>query len=180
MMTCAEFEAVLADLMDGTLAADQAAEAKAHESACGACAELARDVAGATAFIERAETVQPPCELVNKILFEATSGPSRVVTRPSFLARWFGPEVQPRFAMGMAMTVISFVMLGRFTGVQLHQLNPADLSPSKVWTATESRVQRTWDRAVKQYENLRLVYDVRNQLQQWNEDASASGAKKQQ
>ena len=42
--------------------------------------------------------------------------------------------------MGMAMTVLSFAMLGRFTHVR--QLTPSDLDPVKVWTAAEDRVVR--------------------------------------
>ena len=33
--------------------------------------------------------------------------------------------------------------------------------------AAESGVQRSWDRAVKGYENLQLVYEVQSQLEEW-------------
>ena len=44
---------------------------------CAECAELARDAAAAVAFMERAATVDAPPELVTRILYEITDGPSR-------------------------------------------------------------------------------------------------------
>jgi len=178
-ITCAEFEVLLADWVDGTLAADQKAQVEAHAAECAACAELARDAAGAMAMMERAALVEPPPPMVNRILFEAISGYSRVETRPSWFARWLGPIVQPRFAMGMAMTALSIVMLGRYTGIEIRQLKPSDLNPAAVWSATENRAHRVWTRAVKEYENLKLVYDVQTRLQEWNDNAS-NGAEEQQ
>jgi anti-sigma factor RsiW len=172
-MTCAEFEVLLADLVDGTLPAAEKARMNAHAVECSGCAELAQDVMGATALMSRAATVDPPPAMVNRILFEATQGLSRVETKPSWIARWFTPLVQPRFAMGMAMTVLSIMMLGRYAGLEIQQLKPSDLNPVKVWTAAENRAVRIWDRTVKGYENLQLVYDVESQLRDWNGNVPA-------
>ena len=53
---------------------------EAHLAGCAACAELARDAAAAVAFMERAAVVEAPPELVTRILFEMTAGPSRAVS----------------------------------------------------------------------------------------------------
>ncbi len=42
-----------------------------HLAECPACAELARDSAAAVAFMERAAEVEPPPELMTRILFDA-------------------------------------------------------------------------------------------------------------
>ena len=42
-----------------------------HLAECPACAELARDSAAAVAFMERAAEVEPPPELITRILFDA-------------------------------------------------------------------------------------------------------------
>jgi len=68
------------------------------------------------------------------------------------LGPWFGRLLQPRLVMGMAMAVLSLAMVGRF------------------WTAADNGVHRAWDRAVKGYENLQLVYEVQTQLQEWGRD----------
>jgi anti-sigma factor RsiW len=176
-MTCAELEILLADYVDGTLHGEQKSAVEGHLAECNECAELARDAAGAVAFIQRAAIVEAPPELVTRILFEVTNGPSRAAVKPSWIRRIFGkwlePILQPRFAMGMAMTVLSFAMLGRFAGINVRQLKPSDLDPVKVWMAAEDRVQRTWERTVKYYESLRLVFEIQTQLKEWTDQQQA-------
>ena len=177
-MNCADVEVLLADYVDGTLPSEQNSALEVHLSECMACTELARDSAAAVAFMERAAVVQAPPELVTRILFELTAGSSRSVIRPSLVRRLFGrwlePVLQPRFAMGMAMTVLSFAMIGRFTHVR--QLTPADLDPVKVWTSAEDRVVRWYNRGVKYYESLRVVYEIQTRLKEWADEQPASQA----
>jgi hypothetical protein len=168
-MTCADFEVLLCDYMDGTLDAAQRQAIEEHQRTCASCAEFARDVAGAVAFMERAEVVEPPPELLTRITFEIPSGGEHKKARRSLFGGWLKPALQPRFAMGMAMTILSFSMLGRLAGLEARQLKPADLHPAKVWAAADDKVHRAWARAVKYYENLRLVYEVRSRLQDWTE-----------
>jgi anti-sigma factor RsiW len=179
-MTCAEMEILLADYVDGTLHREQKSALEDHLGGCASCAELARDAAGAVGFMERAPGVEAPPELVTRILFEITSGPSRAVVKPHWSRRLFGkwlePVLQPRFAMGMAMTLLSFAMLGRFSGIKVRQLTPSDLDPVKVWMAAEDRVHRTWERGVKYYESLRMVFEIQTRLREWAEESSAQPA----
>ena len=175
-MNCADVEILLADYVDGTLRSEEKSALEAHLAGCAACSELARDSAGAVAFMERAAVVQAPPELVTRILFEVTAGPSHAVVKPSIVRRLFGrlfggvfeSVLQPRFAMGMAMTVLSFAMIGRFTHVR--QLTPADLDPVKVWTAAEDRVVRWYNRGVKYYDSLKVVYEIQTRLKEWAEE----------
>ena len=159
-ITCNEFEILLADYLDGTLAAEEKAGIEEHRDTCASCAELALDASGALAFIERAADVEPPPALVNRMLLEVKGGESRNVVKLSWVERLLGQRgrfiLQPRFAMGMAMAVISLAMVGRF------------------WDAAESGVQRSWDRTVKRYENLQIVYDVQTQLEEWAQERQAS------
>ena len=174
-MNCADVEILLADYVDGTLRGDAASALEAHLAGCEACAELARDSAGAVEFMQRAAVVEAPPELVTRILFELNDGPSRAAIKPSLtrrlFGRWLEPVLQPRFAMGMALTVLSFAMIGRFTHVR--QLTPADLDPVKVWTAAEDRVVRWYNRGVKYYDSLRVVYEIQTRLKEWAEEQPA-------
>jgi Putative zinc-finger len=180
-MTCPDLELLLADYVDGTLHGEQKSAVEAHLAECPGCAELARDAAGAVAFMERSARVEAPPELLTRILFEITSGPSRAVVKPSWVRRVFGkwlePVLQPRFAMGMAMTVLSFAMLGRFSGIQVRQLKPSDLDPVKVWMAAEDKVQRSWQRTVKYYESLRLVFEIQTRLKEWTDESQTDANK---
>ena len=115
---------------------------------------------------------------MTKLLFEISNGPSRAVVKPSLLqkavrrlfGKWMEPVLQPRFAMGMAMTVLSFAMLGRIAGIEMRQLKPADLDPVTVWTSAEDRVVRVWEKGVKYYQNLRLVFEIQTRLKEWTEE----------
>lgn len=82
--------------------------------------------------------------------------------------------------MGMAMTILSFAMLGRFAGIEARQLRAADLSPVKVWEASEDRAHRAWNRAVKYYQSLRVVYEVQSVLRELTETEEEAGATPQQ
>jgi len=169
-MNCAELENLLCDYLDRTLPAAARAAAEEHLAQCPACSALARDTAAAVSFIETAAPVEPPPELVTRILFELRSGKHPVAERRrglrGLLGPLFQPILQPRFAMGMAMTILSFSMLGRFAGMEIRQLKPADLNPVKVWQAVDNRLHRAWERSVKFYESLRLVYEIQTRVKQ--------------
>jgi RecB family exonuclease len=70
--------------------------------------------------------------------------------------------------MGMAMTILSFAMLARWVA-PARQLRPADLSPAQVWSGVEDRVYRSWQRTVKFYESLKVVYQIQSKLHDWQQ-----------
>lgn len=173
-MKCAEFEILLSDSLDGIISPSDQARLDEHARSCAACAELAADCGAAIAFLGHVELVDPPAELVNRLVFMAPTG---VTARPSHEAKgkwtavfggWFAPLLQPRLAMGMAMTILSFSMVGRLLGLQERQLTMADLEPAKVVATLDLKVHRAYDRAVKYYENVRLVYVIQSQLREWS------------
>lgn len=168
-MNCADFEVLLCDYLDGSLAPAQRQALEDHRQQCESCAGLFRDVTGAVAFLKEVRDVEPPPELLTRIAFEIPAGTLNRKGWRMYFGGWLQPILQPRFAMGMAMTILSFSMLGRLAGVEMRQLNPSDLHPAKVWAAADDRAHRAWARAVKYYENLRLVYEVQTRLAQWTE-----------
>jgi anti-sigma factor RsiW len=178
-MTCSDIEILLAEFVDGTLHDEVKSAVESHLSECAACRELAQDAADAVAFIERAAVVEAPPALVTRILFEVSNGQSRTVVKPSLARRLFGrtfgtwlePVLQPRWAMGMATTALFLGMLMPHA----RQLSPSDLDPVKVWTNAGNRLSRAWDRGVKYYESMRLVFEIQTRLKEWNEEAPANG-----
>jgi hypothetical protein len=171
-MNCADLEILLCDYVDGTLAAGARVELEQHLVQCANCAELARDVTAAAGFISRAADVEPPPELLTRILFNL---PSAHHARPQaggwreFLQRRIQPILQPRFAMGFAMTILSFSLLGRYAGISPRQLTLDDLRPAKVWQAIDDKAYRTWQRTEKFYQNLRFVYEIQTRLREWKQ-----------
>ncbi len=168
-MTCADWEIWICDYVDGTLPPERKSALEEHLAGCTGCAELARDSATAVAFMERAAAVEPPPELMTRIVFEASRAQRRHPGSGSLL-RWlrglFHPLLQPRLAMGMAMTILFVSMLAQFVAPVRH-LEAADLAPAKVWAALDDLIYRTWQRTVKFYENIRFIYQIQTRLREW-------------
>lgn len=175
-MTCAEAEVLICDY--ATLSSAERFELERHLGGCPACAELARDTAEALAFIERAADVEPPPELITRILFDAPSNKPPKSKARHWAAELLSGFLQPKFAMSMALTILSLSMLARFV-MPARQLKPSDLRPSEVWAGIEDRAVRTWARTVKFYENLKVVYQIQTTLKEWQQqDADAPPAEK--
>jgi hypothetical protein len=167
-MNCADAEILICDY--ATLRSDERFELERHLAVCPACAELARDSAAALAFLESAADVEPPPELITRILYDAPW--TKTKQRKSRLAEWAGsllsPIFNPKFAMGMAMTVLSLSMLARFV-MPARQLRPADLKPAEVWNGIATRAEYAWGRTVKFYDNLKIVYQIQTTLKEWQQ-----------
>lgn len=175
-MTCPDLEIMLAEYVDGTLPEEQRGAIESHLGVCANCASLARDASGAVAFMERAAAIESPPELIARILSEISnrSGRSTGSSLFGWFGKWLEPVFAPRFAMGMAMTVLSFAMVGQLSGIQIRQVRTSDLNPVNLWMAAENRIERTWERAVKNYESTRLVFEIQAQLNEWDDDQSAA------
>jgi anti-sigma factor RsiW len=176
-MKCLEFESILADYLDGMLAERERAAVDEHAAECANCRAFLADAAAGANFLRRAEEVAPPHELLTRIAYRAPIGRLRhALDRQGLFARlatkWLQPLLQPRLAMGMAMTVLSFAMLDRCTGVQVQHIETADLSPVRVWTGVEDKAIRVKDRAVKYYDNLRFAYQIESRLSDLQEQTS--------
>lgn len=173
-LECTDFEILLSDYLDEALSGEQKRLFEAHAADCSPCREMMEDARGAVEFIERVAEVEVPPDLVTRIVYHAPKGRLRHPSerRTPFgrvFTDWFVPLLQPRFAMGMAMTILSFAMLGRCTGVHVTEIKAAELNPVKIWQNMEDRAIRTKDRAVKSYENLRVVYEIRSRINELEE-----------
>ncbi len=179
MIQCSEFEVLLADSMDGALAApgreaDRLAFAE-HLKTCQACAEMARDVQSALSLMEVAAEPEVPRELTAKILQATNSGWELKLRGPGirgWINRLLAPILQPRFVMGAMLTLMSLTMLTRCAGSKA-TMTAADLDPVRLWTSIETRTEHTWNQVVKSYESLRVVYEIRNQISDWNKQQAA-------
>src|SRR6185312_7346613 len=105
---------------------------------------LLDEVTAARKFLARVPDMEPPDTLITRIAYQAPLGRTRGVwERQGSLSRltskWLQPVLQPRLVMGMAMTVLSFAMLERCTGVKVQNIQAADMSPVRIWGGVEDR-----------------------------------------
>jgi len=177
-MLCSEFDALLTDALDGTLAGDRLDKFHAHANACSTCGPLFAEIEGGRRLLHSLEEVEPPQYLVNNIL-AATVGldtarmrvPGQAGQKWSWLDRlqaWIAPFSQPvfavvrqpRFAMSFGMAFFSLSMALNLAGVKLADLRHADLRPS----ALVREYHMTTGKVVKYYENIRFVYEIESRV----------------
>lgn len=170
---CQASEAALCDYVNGTLTAELREQLETHLSACPACQTYLSDIQDALGVLRDAEEIEVPPVLVNRILFQI---PAKESGLRGWLGRFFEPMRQPRFVMGAMMTVLSLAMMTRCAGVPNRSLTQADVDPVKIFGAFEDRVHRTWDRGVKAYESIRLVYEIRSRVHDWRQQEEQDSA----
>lgn len=172
---CSEFDALLTEALDGTLAGDKLDRFHAHANACSVCGPLFAEIDAGRRLLESLDDVEPPVHLVHNIL-AATTGldttrmhvPGRLApAQPSWIDRiqhWVAPVSalvrQPRFAMSFGMAFFSISMALNIAGVKLTDLRHADLRPS----AVVRQYHMTAGRVVRYYENIRFVYEIESRV----------------
>lgn len=171
-LNCADFEILLADHIDGVLPASRQGAFARHKDTCAACALLAEDAELAVAFMSRVADVEMPPVLMTKILHATNSG-WELSLRGKGLRGWinrtFAPVLQPRFVLGAVFTMISATMLTQCAGVPKKNLAAADMDPVRLVSSLENRTQRIYDRAVKSYQSMKLIYEVKSQISEWSQ-----------
>ncbi len=178
-MTCAQLEILLCDYVDGALAPADKLAVEQHLATCIPCAEMARDGAAAIDFMSRVAEVELPPTLVMQLFHLPALEPAR--PRPlGGLRGWLDsltqPMRQPRMVMGLTLTILFFGMMARCAGMPERHLTGADLDPARVLGTLEDRANRTWQRSLKFYESIRLVYKIQTQLRDWKEQQDADAA----
>jgi hypothetical protein len=174
-MQCAEFEALLAEALDGQLSGAQLEDFRQHRELCPVCGPLFAQAETGLSWLKAVPQVQPPPNLVNRILAATTGAQAHVpvavpvtASWPQRLRGWVKPVLvpvwstarQPRFAMSFAMVFFSVSIALNAAGVRLGALHAADLRPS----ALVRGYYETSAKVVKYYENIRFVYELESRV----------------
>lgn len=179
-ITCAEFDVLLNDALDGTLAISSKRRFDFHKQQCPTCGPLFAETSAGLNWLGTLEEIEPPANLIHNIL-TATSAHTKE-------ALAFAPKMgwkqrlselltdlvapvrvlvrQPRLAMTGAMAVFSVSLTLNLVGVKLSDVRHIDLRPSAIRQQATMKYYETSSRVVKYYENIRLVYEVESRLQE--------------
>ncbi len=179
-MQCSEFDALLSQAIDGTLAGEKLAAFEAHGRECQLCGPLLQEAEAGRSWLKSLEEVEPPEDLVMNVLLRTTGvstvrlhgGPSRASWMDR-VAEWAGaiasPMInvarQPRFAMSFSMAFFTLSVTLGLAGVKLSDLRHVDLRPS----AIRRNYYETQGRVVKYYENIRIVYEFESRVRQFKQ-----------
>lgn len=134
-MKCRDFEQQLCEYLDRTLDVNDERAVEAHAADCPACAEELADAELVFAVMRDAPAVEPPPQLIADIIHETigvSSGSLETAGggRWGFLGTLFHPFGQPRFVMGMAMTMLSFSMFTFYSQRAIDEWNQPSPSPT--------------------------------------------------
>jgi hypothetical protein len=175
-MQCAEFDGLLSDAIEGTLAGTRLEAFQNHARVCASCGPLFAEAEAGRRWLKSLDEVEAPANLVHNILIATTGRESHLsnaqVPRSwkDMLAGWLRPVSapvvamarQPRFAMSFGMVFFSMSITMSIAGVKVSDLRHIDLRPS----AVRRTYYETSGKIVKYYENIRLVYEVESRVRE--------------
>jgi hypothetical protein len=184
-MSCSEFDALLSQAIDGTLAGERLATFEAHGRVCQLCGPLLREADTGRSWLKSLTEVEPPDQLVANILLRTSgvvsthrhvAGEPVATSWMDHVRNWAGviatPIVamarQPRFAMSFGMAFFTLSVTLSLAGVKFSDVRHLDLRPS----AIRRTYYETSGRVVKYYENIRVVYEIESRVRQFKEAAA--------
>ncbi len=190
-MHCAEFDALLSQAIDGTLAGERLATFEAHGRDCKLCGPLLLEADAGRTWLKSTVEVEPPEDLVTNILLQTSGVLTRQRAGQRVTTSWmdrvgelasaiFSPVVavarQPRFAMSFGMAFFTLSVTLSLAGVKLSDLRHLDLRPS----AVRRNYYETQGRVVKYYENIRFVYEIESRVRQFKQAATPAEQPREQ
>jgi hypothetical protein len=188
-LRCDEWENLLADALDGTLTAADAAAFTRHRGECALCAQMFKETQQGKAWMEYlAVEPEPPADLLKKILARTSERPLpevgpgvAPVALPAHPAwRRVVPMVrqvlEPRLLMTAAMAFFSIALTLNLTGIKLTEIQASDLRPARLRANLTRRYYSTNEQVMKYYENLRLVYEMEARVRELRRSTEAEPA----
>jgi hypothetical protein len=172
-MQCSQFEALLAEALDGTLSAEAKGAFDAHRRSCPLCGPLFAEAQEGMLLLQALPEVDPPKHLMHNILAATSLAEKRVTAPAAQPEAWLDRLRQKlpapmagvfhsRFASSFAMAFFSLALTLNLLGVRVSQIDwhPSALRKSVMlqYTQVEARVQRYYD-------NMRIVYEVESRVQ---------------
>ena len=178
VLRCDEWENLLADALDGTLSAADAAAFSRHHRECVLCAQMLKETEQGRSWMKYL-AVEPevPTDLLKKILARTSGGLQTGVAAPALSLpprpawhRVMLPAVrqvmEPRLMMTVAMAFFSIALTLNLAGVKVTDLRASDFQPSRLRANITRQYYATNEQVTKYYKNLRLVYEMESKVRE--------------
>lgn len=182
-LACEQWEAMLAEVLDGSLAGDETVRFDSHAHSCTACAQLLQEAQRGQQWLRYLAKEPPvPQDLVAKILAQTTGTVSVAATaanaavlampkRPVWKqASWFAGLrrfSEPRLMMTAAMAFFSIALTLDLAGVRSGNIHLSDLSPTMLRSTIERQFATASRPVVRYYDHLRFVYEVEARVREF-------------
>ena len=181
---CSQFEAWLAEALDGVLAQESMREFEAHAASCPDCGLMLMEARSGMAWLEGLAEVEPPKNLMHNILAatslaESPKGQGAVAPKAGWMAR-LGKHVRPvltgamrpRFVTSFAMAFFSLSLTLNLAGVKLSDLKNIDWHPSALRKSVVLQYTKVENKVVNYSENLRVVYEFQSRVRELKKAAT--------
>lgn len=171
-LECHQFEALLADALDGVLSPGDQTAFDAHARSCNLCGPMLADAREGRLWLETLEEVEPPKNLVHNILAATTMAETAPGAEPVAIRRrtGFRPLLagffRSRVATSFSMAFFSLSLTLTVAGVRVSDLAKVDWHPSALAKSAMLQFTHVESAVVKYYENMRLVNEVETKVKE--------------
>lgn len=194
-LRCEEWEALLADALDGALTTRDRASFELHTTECPTCVTMLGEAQKGQQWLQFLHPQPPvPADLLQKILTRTIGATSLAsATAPALplaVAAHRTPEwkrfsipvgmrrfVEPRMMMTAAMAFFSIALTLNMAGVRLTAMRGQDLRPSILRSNLERQFYTAKAPVVRYYENLRVVYEVESIMRELRRTSESDESK---
>lgn len=184
-LRCEEWEALLADALDGLLPASQAAAFTAHSDTCAGCADLLAHAKQGQEWLGYLHTEPDvPAGLLGKILdktagagaipLPAVAGTGATTGAAAAALPWRRNFHEARLLMTVAMAFFSIALTLDMAGVRLGSIRLADLRPSTIGSTLSRQFYGTRGQVIRFYDNLRFVYQLESRMRELRRDVQSA------
>lgn len=176
-MTCSEFEALLAEALDGSLAEKTRHAFDDHGRSCEVCGPLFSETWEGLLLMEQLEEIEPPKNLVHNILAATSRKDMPIAAAESQQAGWMerlsrswrprlAGMMHSRFAASFAMAFFSLSITLTLAGVKISDIKNVDFHPTALRKSAVLGFTQVEAKVTSYYENLRLVYQVQAKVRE--------------
>jgi Putative zinc-finger len=175
-LRCEEWEALLADALDGLLPEGKAVAFRAHSAECANCGDLLAHAEQGREWLGYLHTEPDvPPALIGKIL-DRTVGPGSMslpvvaagqgAGAAAMTMPWRRNFHETRLLMTVAMAFFSIALTLNLIGVKVSNLRLADLRPSTISSTISRQFYAARGSVVRYYDNLRFVYQLESRMRE--------------
>ncbi len=178
---CEEWEALLADALDGALTDKDRASFDGHAAECASCSVMLVEAQKGQQWLQFLHPEPPiPAGLLGKIIARTSgtimtpviAGGGVDIPRPAKTEEWKRVPIslairrfmEPRMMMTAAMAFFSIALTLNMAGVRFTGFKAQDLRPSSLMSNLERQFYTAKAPVVRYYENLRVVYEVESRM----------------
>lgn len=192
-MQCSQFEALLAEALDGSLSADQQLQFEAHGRSCPVCGPMLAEAREGMQLLGVLGELEPPKNLVHNILAATSMAEAESRTRaagapagakagwrerlfPSHAGAarrtgWAG-VLSSRFVTSFCMAFFSLSLTLTLAGVKISDLAKIDWHPSALRKSVVLQYTQLEAKVTRYYDNMRLVVEVESRVRDLKKAAS--------